>query len=92
MLSLPGSSVQEIVQATILEWVAIPFFRGSSQPRIEPASLASHGVACKFFTTEPLGPSNLCISHKGGGGNAVGKCSHEARQESKGLEENSHSS
>ena len=67
MLSLPGSSVHEIVQATILEWVAIPFFRGSSQPRIEPASLASHGVACKFFTTEPLGPSNLCISHKVGG-------------------------
>ena len=64
--SLPGSSVHEIVQATILEWVAIPFFRGSSQPRIEPASLASHGVACKFFITEPPEPSNLCISHKGG--------------------------
>ena len=31
--SLPGSSVQEILQARILEWVAISFFRGSSQPR-----------------------------------------------------------
>ena len=31
--SLPGSSVHEILQARILEWVAIPFFRGSSQPR-----------------------------------------------------------
>ena len=31
--SLPGSSVHAILQARILEWVAIPFFRGSSQPR-----------------------------------------------------------
>ena len=31
--SLPGSSVHRILQATILEWVAIPFSRGSSQPR-----------------------------------------------------------
>ena len=29
--SLPGSSVHEILQARILEWVAIPFSRGSSQ-------------------------------------------------------------
>ena len=28
--------VCEIVQAGILEWVAIPFSRGSSQPRIIP--------------------------------------------------------
>ena len=28
--SLPGSSVQGILQARILEWVAIFFFRGSS--------------------------------------------------------------
>ena len=31
--SLPGSSVHGISQARILEWVAIPFFRGSSRPR-----------------------------------------------------------
>ena len=31
--SLPGSSVHGISQARILEWVAIPFSRGSSQPR-----------------------------------------------------------
>ena len=31
--SLPGSSVQRILQARILEWVAIPFSRGSSQSR-----------------------------------------------------------
>ena len=31
--SPPGSSVHEIFQARILEWVAIPFSRGSSWPR-----------------------------------------------------------
>ena len=31
--SLPGSSVHGILQVRILEWVAIPFSRGSSQPR-----------------------------------------------------------
>ena len=31
--SLPGSSVHGILQARILEWVAIPFSRGSSQPK-----------------------------------------------------------
>ena len=31
--SLPGSSVHGILQARVLEWVAISFSRGSSQPR-----------------------------------------------------------
>ena len=31
--SQPGSSVHGILQARILEWVAVPFSRGSSQPR-----------------------------------------------------------
>ena len=31
--SLPGSSVHGILQARILEWVAISFSRGSSRPR-----------------------------------------------------------
>ena len=30
---LPGSSAHGIFQARILEWIAIPFSRGSSQPR-----------------------------------------------------------
>ena len=34
--SPPGSSVHGILQARILEWVAIPFSRGSSQPRDQP--------------------------------------------------------
>ena len=31
--SLPGSSVCGILQTRMLEWVAIPFSKGSSQPR-----------------------------------------------------------
>ena len=33
--SPPGSSVHEIFQARILEWVAISYFRGSTQPRYQ---------------------------------------------------------
>ena len=33
LYSLPGSSVHGISEARILEWVAISFSRGSSQPR-----------------------------------------------------------
>ena len=31
--SPPGSSVRGMFQARVLEWVAFPFSRGSSQPR-----------------------------------------------------------
>ena len=37
---LPDSSVHGILQARILEWVAISFSRRSSQPREEPGSPA----------------------------------------------------
>ena len=34
--SPPGSSIHGILQARLLEWVAISFSRGSSLPRDEP--------------------------------------------------------
>ena len=37
--SLSGFSVHGILQARILEWVAMPSSRGSSQPRYQPTSL-----------------------------------------------------
>ena len=37
---LPGSFVHGILQARILEWIAIPFSRGSSELRDEPGSFA----------------------------------------------------
>ena len=36
--SLPGFSVRGILQARIMEWVTMPFFRGPSWPGIEPTS------------------------------------------------------
>ena len=59
----PGSSLHEISQARILEWVAIPFSRGSSPPRDQ-----TH-VSClagRVFTTELPGkamPSG-CVGRK----------------------------
>ena len=50
--SLPGSSIHGIVQARILEWDAIPYSRGSSQPR--DWTHVSYTVG-RFFNTELLG-------------------------------------
>ena len=51
--SPPGSSVHGILQARILEWVAISFSRGSSSDSgLEPAFPA---LAGGFFTTAPPG-------------------------------------
>ena len=38
--SPPGSSVHSILQASVLEWVAIPISRGSSALGIKPGSQA----------------------------------------------------
>ena len=45
--SLPGSSAHGISQARILEWVAIPFSRESSQARDETQVSC---IASSFFT------------------------------------------
>ena len=54
--SLPGSSVQRILQARVLEWVAILFSRGSPPPRdrtwVEPGSPE---LQVDSFLSEPLG-------------------------------------
>ena len=46
----PGSSVHGILQARILEWVAMPSFRGLLHPRSNP-HLTSPALARGFFTT-----------------------------------------
>ena len=52
--NLPGSSVHGILQATILEWVAMSCSRGSSQPRDGTHVSCGFCIAGGFFTTEPL--------------------------------------
>ena len=49
--SLPGSSVHGILQARILEWVAMPSSRGFPDPGIELASRILPALAGGFFTT-----------------------------------------
>ena len=49
----PGSPVHRISQARILEWVAISFSRGSSQPRDQIRVTCMASLAGEFFTTEP---------------------------------------
>ena len=53
--SPPGSSVHGIPQARILEWVAMSFPRGSSQPRDCTCTLASPALAGGYFITAPPG-------------------------------------
>ena len=48
----PGSSVHGILQARILQWVTIPFSRGSSQLRMKPGSPASQADS---LPSEPPG-------------------------------------
>ena len=65
--SLPGSSVHEILQARILEWVAITPPPGVlPDPGIEPTSLRSPELAHGFFTTSTTweAPSCCCRCHE----------------------------
>ena len=49
--NLPGSTVHGILQARLLEWVAVPSSRGSSQPGMEPKFPMSLALAGGFFIT-----------------------------------------
>ena len=56
-----SSSVHGNLQRRILEWVAIPFSRESSQPRDWTDISCDPCIAGRFFTAEPLGkPFSLC--------------------------------
>ena len=62
--SLPGSPVHGILQARILEWVAMPSSRELRDPGIEPASLMSPALGGRFFTpsaTWEALPSNTLV-------------------------------
>ena len=57
--SPPGSSVHGILQAGILQWVAMPSSRGSSHPRDRKYT---SGIAGKFFTAETQGKPQYVVS------------------------------
>ena len=52
--SLPGSSVHGILQARILEWIAISYAGNIPDPEIDPVST----TLAEFLTTVPPGESN----------------------------------
>ena len=56
--SPPGTSVHGILQARTLEWVAVPFSRGSTWPR---EWICIPCVMRSFLTSEPLGKPNMCM-------------------------------
>ena len=57
--SPPGSSVHRFFQARILEWVAIPFSRGSSNPGTE---LGSPALQTDSLPSEPPGKPSRFLS------------------------------
>ena len=56
--SPPGFSVHGILQARILEWIVIPFSRGSSQPTDR---ILVSCIAGRFFTVRATGKSSSCL-------------------------------
>ena len=59
--SPPGSSTCGILQARILEWSVISFFRGSPQPRDRAHVSCVSSIAGRFFTAKPPGSPVLTI-------------------------------
>ena len=62
----PGSSVHGILEARTLEWVAIPFSRGSSQPKDETCvsctSCTGRWILYHWTTWEALGPEYAALN------------------------------
>ena len=60
--STPGSPIHGILQARILEWVAMPSSRGSSWPKDQTrVSLKSPALAAGFFTTRTTWETHITI-------------------------------
>ena len=59
--SLPGSSIQGVFQARILEWVAISLSKWSSRPR--DRTWVSH-IAGRRFTVLILKDTHVCLLAK----------------------------
>ena len=60
--SPPGSSVHGILQARVLEWVAIPFSRGSSWPRDRTQVACTAGGIFMVWATRETAPWFIAIT------------------------------
>ena len=70
----PGSSVHGILQARILEWVAISTSGDLPDPGIKPASLRSLALTGRFFTTSTKSLAGTANEDLGRG---RGTCGHD---------------
>ena len=61
--SRAGSCVPGILQASILEWVSMPFSQGSSQPRIKPVSPAATELQADSLLSEQPGKASVEVSY-----------------------------
>ena len=68
--SLPGTSIYGILRARVLEWAALPFFRGSSWPGDQTWISCASCIAGRYFTAEPSGQDVAILGphHKATGG------------------------
>ena len=64
--SLPGSSVHGILQARILEWVAMPSSRGSSQPRDRTQAFHMQAFHILYHLSHQGSPNYSLLSWKPG--------------------------
>ena len=62
--SLPGSSIHGIFQAIVLEWIAISFSRGSSQPRDQTRVSRTAGRRFTIWATREILSNTLNSSKK----------------------------
>ena len=58
--SPPGSSVHGILQAKIVEWVAIPFSRVSSQPR-NRTQVSNIAASLFYHLSHQRSPKQICL-------------------------------
>ena len=79
---LPGSSVHGILQARILEWVAMPSSKGSSQPRDWTRVSYVSCIAGGFFTTSA---TQEALSSQGGHLSGHRAAPHPEASEYKGI-------
>ena len=63
--SLPGSSVHGIFQVRILEWVGIPFSRGSSQPRNWTQISCNVGRFFTIWATREAHKTHIVLQNSG---------------------------
>ena len=74
---LPDSSVHGILQARILEWVAMPSSGRSSQPSPPPGDLPGPGTEPAFLTSPALAGGSLPLVTPGKLSLSLGSCSNE---------------